>query len=199
MQNSRSFRTRIIRCICLMAAYISISPLSVTLAEEKLTSSISHLTGNEPVGILTSTRSNSSTEHKISQLPKSSLMKGVSSFTSPETYRNVATGLCLDSNSNRYVYTRSCNSGSYQKWNVSTSGSARIFRNVATGYCLDSNANRNVYTRRCNGGSYQKWSITRSGSYLIFKNVATGLCLDSNTSRYVYTRVCNGGSYQKWR
>ena len=75
----------------------------------------------------------------------------------PETYQNVATGFCLDSNAARQVYTLGCNGGSYQKWTVGTSGSALVFRNVATGFCLDSNAARQVYTLGCNGGSYQKW------------------------------------------
>lgn len=35
---------------------------------------------------------------------------------SPETYKNLATGYCLDSNAARQVYTHICNGGSYQKW-----------------------------------------------------------------------------------
>jgi len=33
-----------------------------------------------------------------------------------ETYKNLATGFCLDSNAARQVYTHGCNKGSYQKW-----------------------------------------------------------------------------------
>lgn len=33
-----------------------------------------------------------------------------------ESYKNVATGLCLESNGARQVYTQGCNGSSYQKW-----------------------------------------------------------------------------------
>lgn len=119
--------------------------------------------------------------------------------SNPETYKNLATGFCLDSNAARQVYTLGCNGGSYQKWTVKVVGSNRILKNLATGYCLDSNAARQVYTHGCNNGSYQKWTIIRTGSNITFKNLATGYCLDSNAARQVYTLGCNGGSYQKWR
>jgi len=115
------------------------------------------------------------------------------------TYQNLATGFCLDSNANGQVYTLGCNGGSYQKWVVTSNGATRIFKNLATGFCLDSNANGQVYTLGCNGGSYQKWVVTSSGATRIFKNLATGFCLDSNAERRVYTLGCNGGSYQKWQ
>jgi Ricin-type beta-trefoil lectin domain len=119
-----------------------------------------------------------------------------------ETYKNLATGYCLDSNTAGQVYTLGCNGGSFQKWTVIRSGSNRILKNVATGYCLDSNTAGQVYTLGCNGGSFQKWTVIRTvigkASYITFKNLATGYCLDSNTSRQVYTLGCNGGSFQKW-
>ena len=117
------------------------------------------------------------------------------------TYRNLATGYCLDSNAARAVYTLGCNGGSYQKWDVSGTDSATVFRNLATGFCLDSNTDGRVYTLRCNGGSFQKWRVYRysDGVTMRFRNVATGRCLDSNAARAVYTLACNGGSYQKWR
>lgn len=80
-----------------------------------------------------------------------------STAASADTYQDVATGFCLDSNANRQVYTLGCNGGSYQKWSVSNVGSVRVLKNVATGFCLDSNANGQVYALGCNGGSYQKW------------------------------------------
>lgn len=121
------------------------------------------------------------------------------SIAAVETYKNLATGYCLDSNAARQVYTLGCNGGSYQRWTVIVnSDGTRSFKNVATGYCLDSNAARSVYTLGCNGGSYQRWYISRNGSTITFKNKATGFCLDSNAARKVYTLGCNGGSYQRW-
>ena len=115
-----------------------------------------------------------------------------------ETYQNVVTKFCLDSNDFRQVYTHRCNGGSYQKWQVIRSGDTRILKNVETRSCLDSNAARQVYTHGCNGGSYQKWKAIRSGNAIVFQNVVTKLCLDSNAARQVYTHPC-GSEYQKWR
>jgi alkylated DNA nucleotide flippase Atl1 len=116
-----------------------------------------------------------------------------------ETYKNVATGFCLDSNSARQVYTQPCNNGSYQKWRVTVVTPNRILKNLATGFCLDSNSARQVYTRPCNNSSYQKWRVIQSSGSIELKNLATGFCLDSNSTRQVYTQPCNNGSYQKWK
>ena len=75
-----------------------------------------------------------------------------------ETYQNLATGRCLDSNTSGSVYTLGCNGGSFQKWNViANSDGTRSFRNLATSRCLDSNTSGSVYTLGCNGGSFQRW------------------------------------------
>jgi len=108
-----------------------------------------------------------------------------------KTYKNVATGFCLDSNPERAVYAIGCNGGNYQNW----TRDGLTLRNVSTGFCLDSNAEGKVYTLGCNGGDYQKWESR--GQLLV--NVATGRCLDSNPDRAVYTLGCNGGDYQNWR
>jgi hypothetical protein len=113
------------------------------------------------------------------------------------TYKNLATGFCLDSNKKGQAYTHGCNGGGFQKWNVAGT-SVVTFKNVATGLCLDSNTRRLVYTKGCNGGSFQKWRVTYAGGNRVFKNLATSFCLDSNTKRRLYTHGCNGGSFQKW-
>lgn len=115
------------------------------------------------------------------------------------TYRNVATGFCLDSSSGGSVYSRECNGGNYQKWSVSGSRVVTL-RDYATGRCLDSNTSGRVYTLPCNSGNFQRWAVVYADSTRrIFRNYATGRCLDSNTARKVYTLSCNGGSFQKWR
>ena len=82
-----------------------------------------------------------------------------SAVAASETYADVATGFCLDSNASRNVYTNPCGSGNnYQHWTPIANGSNRLIKNVATGYCLDSNASRNVYTNPCGtGNNYQNW------------------------------------------
>jgi hypothetical protein len=115
---------------------------------------------------------------------------------------NIATGLCLDSNNNENAYTKGCNNGAYQRWDVSQSGSGYTLRNEKTGLCLDSNDNGNAYTKGCNGGAYQLWNYTSTSHnppYGKYWNVATGRCLDSNNKEELYTYPCkdeSGG--QNW-
>jgi hypothetical protein len=115
--------------------------------------------------------------------------------------QNKATGFYLDSNVFKQVYTHSWNGGSYQKWQLESSGTGYYFlRNVATGFVLDSNASKQVYTQPKNGGSYQQWRLVSTGTgYYYLQNKATGFYLDSNASKQVYTHSWNGGSYQQWR
>ncbi|GAA0279134.1 RICIN domain-containing protein [Cryptosporangium japonicum] len=114
------------------------------------------------------------------------------------TYRDLATGFCLDSNGEGRAYTLGCNGGSFQKWVLRSADGGVTLRNLATGFCLDSNTAGRVYTLACNGGNYQVWTRTRYGNQVTLRNLSTGLCLDSNTDGRIYTLGCNGGSYQRW-
>jgi hypothetical protein len=44
------------------------------------------------------------------------LNPGVSEAAAVETYQNLATGRCLDSNTSGSAYTLGCNGGSFQRW-----------------------------------------------------------------------------------
>jgi len=124
---------------------------------------------------------------------------GVASAETVIAPKNVATLLCLDSNTSGSVYTLKCNTGFYQEWIEALGTYGKVYRNLATGMCLDSNAERSVYTHVCNGGSYQQWNLANNGgSSYTLRNVATGYCLDSDTTGHVYTLDCNGGNFQAW-
>lgn len=74
------------------------------------------------------------------------------------TLINQRTGLCLDSNHSKEVYTHTCNGGAFQHWFVGRNDNGTItFWSKATGYCLDTNSTNNVYTLECNKGSHQRW------------------------------------------
>lgn len=115
---------------------------------------------------------------------------------------NIATGLCLDSNSNENAYTKGCNNGAYQRWDISQSGSVYFLRNEKTGLCLDSDHGGDAYTKGCNGGPYQQWSYTSTSNnppYGKYSNIRTGRCLDSDNNGALYTYPCqNNYKGQNW-
>jgi serine/threonine-protein kinase len=111
------------------------------------------------------------------------------------TVRDVATLLCLDSNTSGNVYTLGCNGGNFQNWRYQPASNSTVV-DFSTGLCLDSNTSGNVYTLRCNGGTFQRWAVRNNGGTLV--NIATLRCLDSNTDGHVYTLPCNGGNFQHW-
>jgi|JI10StandDraft_1071094.scaffolds.fasta_scaffold262191_3 hypothetical protein len=73
-------------------------------------------------------------------------------------FRNSITGLCLDSNMARQVYTNSCSLGNhYQNWLIIPNGRYILIKNRNTGYCLDAGQHY-VYTNACSrGNDYMNW------------------------------------------
>ena len=70
---------------------------------------------------------------------------------------------CLDSNAKRQVYTRKCNDGAFQEWEVNYNKEDNTFtlRNVAAGSVSTDDAKRQVYTLKCNHGAFQHWYLDR--------------------------------------
>jgi hypothetical protein len=105
--------------------------------------------------------------------------------------QNRATGMCLDSNWEGWVYTNPCNSNNiYQHWYASYAGAgvSRFFSG-ASGRYLDSNYDGSVYTLLYNGGPHQVWYKYASGALV---NYQTHRCLDSYYDKRVYTLPCSG-------
>lgn len=68
--------------------------------------------------------------------------------------KNSATGLCLDTNTARNVYTNPCSGGNmWQNWQVLYNGDYILFKNRQTGKCLDAGKHY-VYTNTCSYGNY---------------------------------------------
>lgn len=109
-----------------------------------------------------------------------------------QSYRNQATGECLNSSPNGFMWTYPCDGSSRRQWNViSHSDGTRGFKNIGNGYCLDDSAEYNIRAITCTGVIYQRWSITRWGDGTIrFQNRRTLECLD-DTSGSLNTTACN--------
>ncbi len=119
-------------------------------------------------------------------------------------YKDVATGRCLDSNIEGYVYTGPCNSSNnymrwYQSWGQ-VPGTV-VLQNKATGLCLYDYATWGIYTNKCSPRTpYREWFISHDANGYVFKHSTTKLCLDSNANGDAYSHACGGVSnkYQHW-
>ncbi len=121
-----------------------------------------------------------------------------------ETYRNSATGNCLDGDGSGQIYPHPCNGGPFQSWEViANSDGSRTFRNAATGLCLDNNDSQHVYGHACNGGNYQRWWISRAYGLIGFENKQTRRCLrdvgdDIRAPRRGVATCAASHSRQRW-
>lgn len=113
----------------------------------------------------------------------------------------LATGLCLESNKIKYVFTNFCSSNRAQKWIASNEqfiNGVLNFQliNVGTSLCLDAdNISKKIFTSECDGRDSQKWSYTWNKD---IQNADTGMCLESNFGNKAYLNQCNGVTFQKW-
>lgn len=117
------------------------------------------------------------------------------------TLRDLATGLCLESNANKGVFTNDCSVSSYQKWIVNPNEKIIIageeftdLKNSPTGLCLDSDlSSKKVFANACNNLETQKWTIQNQE----VRN-QNGLCLESDSSNKAFLAICNNNNFQKW-
>ncbi|WP_117209893.1 RICIN domain-containing protein [Allorhizocola rhizosphaerae] len=114
-------------------------------------------------------------------------------------FRNIETGLCLDSNGTQ-IYTHVCNGGDWQRWDITYRGTYIEVRNRRTALCLDSNGVQ-IYPHVCNGGDWQRWDDQPNlpPTPNVHVHRVSGLCLDSNYAGQVYPHICNGGLFQRWQ
>ncbi|CAL9329766.1 RICIN domain-containing protein [Streptomyces sp. enrichment culture] len=121
--------------------------------------------------------------------------------------RNEQTGLCLDSDMNGNVYTKTCTSNNpYQQWSPISQKiddyPGYMIKNNRTGLCLTAVDPGNVRTLPCGTGYMpQNW---RRGWFLNSNALATSAwntytVLDSNSKGNVYLKEeINGNRYQSW-
>ncbi|GAA0935199.1 RICIN domain-containing protein [Virgisporangium aurantiacum] len=123
------------------------------------------------------------------------------------TFRNTATGRCLDSGNDGSVYTLGCNAGWYQLWRDNVGG----LSNFQTRKCLDPDVGGTVFALVCNRWDGQYYEYVRignlpdlnpeySGIFTLkpLQGLKKGMCLDSNGNGNVYMATCNNGMYQQW-
>jgi hypothetical protein len=112
------------------------------------------------------------------------------------TFRNQASGLCLDGGNSNLLFT--CNGTAWQQWNVHVwADGTRELRNVATGQCLDS-VSMGVFTSPCDTSTDQSWYVLFwSDGTISLKNQYHGRCLEDNAG-YAITSNCNASPAQSW-
>ncbi len=128
-------------------------------------------------------------------------------------FQNYATGMCLDSNSDGYVYTLPCQAGNnWQTWTVTSTGGKApsgydwvTVRNRQTGLCLEmwEFGGPQLHAFACDGDLTQRlegdgpsWNqVVLRLNYFDTRYI----CLDTHGSGDAYARACNYGGYQTWR
>ncbi|MDH6544209.1 ricin-type beta-trefoil lectin domain protein [Streptomyces sp. SPB4] len=139
----------------------------------------------------------------LASMPGSASAAEVGTMAEGRQYKNVQTGLCLDSDANGNAYTKSCGTDNpYQRWSLAWRDNGYLLRNEATSRCLEVGGGDSVRTGLCPtypASSYQwSWDFV-AGERLILKNGANGRALDSNAKGQLYTSPYGTGNpYMQW-
>ncbi|MEU0949842.1 RICIN domain-containing protein [Streptomyces canus] len=112
-----------------------------------------------------------------------------------QTFRNKASGNCLDHNNIDGVRQYPCNSGDWQKWRVHRfNDGTRRLQNVATGKCLTYNGLGGWYLDAFDCGTSQEESwfvLQQSGGGIAFQNQSRGSCLYARSGYGVGLNSCS--------
>ncbi|GAA4524276.1 RICIN domain-containing protein [Amycolatopsis samaneae] len=120
------------------------------------------------------------------------------------TFRNLATGGCLDDSAKSGLRTFGCNKYDYQRWNAHPRNGYVQLRNLATGRCLDDSKKFGIRAvKPCwpDGNAnavFQNWKVLRTGKLIQFRNQSTGLCLADIGGGKLRTEPCSAATNQKW-
>ncbi|MEU7159673.1 RICIN domain-containing protein [Streptomyces chrestomyceticus] len=119
-------------------------------------------------------------------------------------FKNVQTGLCLDSDAKGNAYTKSCgNDNLYQRWSWDGNDyNGYKLKNNATNRCLQVGNGDAVRTEPCftvpRASQLWKWNEL-DGGRLILKSTANDRALDSNAKGQLYTSPYGTGNlYMQW-
>ena len=114
--------------------------------------------------------------------------------------KNIAIGLCLESNQIKHVFTNYCSSLKEQNWiNIEKQLINGILNyqivHSLTSLCLESDyISKKIIITECSQRDSQKWNYTWNRD---LQNADTGSCLESDSMHKVNIRKCNGNTQQK--
>lgn len=123
--------------------------------------------------------------------------KGGVSAMSTETYRNEATGECLDDLGRLTTYE--CDGTNEQDWQVThwNDGTVR-FRNMDSGDCL-SDSGGTLGTSDCNSSEAQSFYVRHwDDGTMRFKNESSGQCVKGFSDSEVGSSTCDMSEAQSW-
>jgi hypothetical protein len=117
-----------------------------------------------------------------------------------DTFRNQATGRCIDDSFQFGLRALICNGLGFQQWNVRVwPDNTQELKNVATGRCIDHSFDQGFRAFPCNGLGFQRWIVTpRPNGSIAFQNQATHRCMDDSFQFGLRAIPCNGSSFQGW-
>jgi hypothetical protein len=120
-----------------------------------------------------------------------------STGTNTQTFANVSTGNCLDSDTTGAVSTTTCSGSTTQNWTITDNGDGTwSLKDASTGLCLDSTSTA-LSTDACGGGASQRWTHNRGTSGWILSDPAIGMTLDSQSNGTPYPNTANNATSQQ--